>query len=595
MVKPARGVRKPLRLIQAPLTDDHPDWLELDREIPKDHLARRIRSLVDLLDLSVLLASFAGVGSPAYPPDLMLQMALFHRQRQEHSPAVWFRNSTESLPVRWLLRGLRPSRAVFYRFDDHLPLELVDALNTQVLAIAQDEGHTRAKAGALDGTFHAAAASRHHLLNSTALDQRCAELDAALAQDQGQGASQALDCAPPALPPAAPPPAQPPSQPALAGSAGASAADTPAPGPAAALPAQTGQAATAASRASAAPGANTATPAKRPGWLARTRRGRKRQRQRYEQARQTLAGRLVDHDKKQKRQRKVKRRTAQQVKIAPNEPEAVLGRDKMKVFRPLYNTQILQDLDSPFVLGYGVFASVTDAGLLPPMLERTRELTGRKLEELLVDGIYARLVDVRYCVDHGVQMYAPLPLPSQAVPQANKDKETGKSQGKGKEKLLGKEAFVWLEGEQTYRCPQGHLLELERRCREDRREGEQVLVAQYRCAAEHCGGCPLASRCTKRPDKGRTIKRMEGQELLDAVAQRTQTPVGKERYKKRGRTVELRHADFKVHRGLQRFRRYGLRRAQSLIALLVLVHNGLALRDARDANKAKLAEANSPP
>jgi hypothetical protein len=329
--------------------------------------------------------------------------------------------------------------------------------------------------------------------------------------------------------------------------------------------------------------------------MARSRGGQKRQRQRYEQARQTLKGRLADHDKKQKRQRKVKRRTAEQVKIAPNEPEAALGRDKMKVFRPLYNTQILQDVDSPFVLGYGVFASVTDAGLLPPMLERTRQLTGRELEELLVDGIYARLLDVRYCVDHGVQMYAPVAAAYQPEAAKAKGKGKGKGKDKDKDKLLGKEAFAWLEQEHTYRCPQGHLLQLERRCREERRDGEGVMVEQYRCAAEHCGTCPLASRCTKRPDKGRTVKRMEGQELLDAVGQRMQTPQGKELYKKRGRTVELRHADFKVHRGLQRFRRYGLQRAQGLIALLVLVHNGLALLGARDAKKTKLAEANSPP
>jgi hypothetical protein len=569
MVGPSRRRRKPLRLLAVPLPEDHPDWLELDRELPKDHLARRIRWLVEQLDLSELFDSFAGVGSPLTPPDLLLQVVLFNLQRQQLCPAEWFRSSRESLPVRWLLRGLRPARAVFYRFAEHLPEGLLDGLNAQFLSCAQAEGHTTASAAALDGTFHAAAGSRHHLLNLDGLDQRCALLDAAAAAADRPGAPTAAPAAEQALPPPCPAPAA-----GGAGATGAAGGDATSP--------------TAAAAAAAQPGA---VPTQPPGWMARSQAGRQRQRQRYEQARQTLRARLADHERKQRRQRKAKRRQAAQVKIAPNEPEAVLGKDKMKVFRPLYNTQILQDVDSPFVLGYGVYATVSDAGLLPPLLERGRQLTGRGLEEVLVDRMYARLLDARYCAEHQVRLYAPLPAPSQQ--QAGLDKDKGA--GKGAEKPLGKEAFRWLEAEHTYQCPQGHLLHLESRAREGRRDGEQVVVEQYRCAAQHCQGCPLAGRCTKRPDKGRTVKRLEGQELLDAVGERPQTAQGKQRYRQRSQSVERLHADFRAHRGLQRFPRYGLRQAQSLIALLVLAHNGLALLKAREAKKAKLQEACSPP
>src|SRR5262249_46218937 len=151
--------------------------------------------------------------------------------------------------------------------------------------------------------------------------------------------------------------------------------------------------------------------------------------------------------------------------------------DKMKVFRPLYNTQILQDVDSPFVLGYGVYARVTDAGLLPPMLRRTRELTGRELQELLADGIYGRMLDVQHCKERGIRLYAP--VAAATTPESDKAKEKDKDQ----EAAIGKEQFEWLAEEHTYRCPQGHLLQLERCCAEERREGEKVLVEQYRCAA----------------------------------------------------------------------------------------------------------------
>jgi transposase len=593
MLPPSRRARKPLRLIPVPLPDSHPDWLELDRQLPKDHLARRIRALVEQLDLTCLLGTLAGVGSPAHPPDLLLQLALFEVQRKHLSPADWFLHSRESVPARWLLRGLEPARCVWYRFRDRLPQELLDTLNTQVLRLAQDEGHTPAACAALDGTFHAAHGSRHQLVNAKTLDQRCAQLDAVLALEQDPVAAAPAPASLLPAPLAAPGPLPlavadevgPTSNPVPPAATAARACRQPPPPLAASKPTPAPDTAPAAGPA----------PAARPGWMARSRKGRQRQRRRYEQARQTLGSRLAEHQRKQRRQRKAKRRPPERVKICPSEPEAVLGKDKCKVFRPLYNTQILQDLDSPFVLGYGVYASVTDAGLLPPLLERAEALTGRGLDELLADGIYGRLLDARYCQEHGVQLYAPVAATGSPEQDLAQDQHKDKPKSEDKEKLLGKEAFAWQEQEQTYRCPQGHLLQLERRCREERRDGQQVMVAQYRCAAEHCRACPLASRCTKRPDKGRTVKRMEGQELLDQLAQRMQTPEGQQRYKKRCQTVELRHADFRAHRGLQRFPSYGLRRARGLIGLLVLAHNGLALLNARDAKKEKFREAKSLP
>jgi hypothetical protein len=586
MLASSRYRRKPLRLIPVPLPDSHPDWLDLDRQLPIDHLARRIRCLVEQVDLSPLFDSFVGVGSPIHPPDLLLQFVLFEIQRKHLCPALWFLDSRESIPARWLLRGLRPARCVFYRFRQHLPLEIVDSLNQQILRFAQDEGHTSAASAALDGTFHAAAGSRHRLLNANALEQRCEQLDAVLAREQDAEAVEPTATSASARTVAA----SEPTPPAIAGPSGAGSDPVMSSAATACAGSQPPQPTPAGDPAAAANSAEDAgtPPAAPPGWMAGSKAGRKRQRGRYEKARQTLRARLDEHAKKQRRQRKAKRRSAEQVKICPSEPEAALGKDKMKVFRPLYNTQIVQDVDSPFVLGYGVYASVTDAGLLPPMLQRTVELTGRELEELLSDGIYGRLLDVRCCRERGIRLYAPVSVASMPELVRTKDKDTDK------ERAIGKEQFVWLAPEQTYRCPQGHLLRRERCCAEERRDGEVVMVEQYRCPAEHCRSCPLASRCTKRPDKGRTVKRMQGQELLDEVGERMATPEGKQRYKKRSQTVELCHADFRAHRGLDRFRSFGLRAGQSLIGLMVLAHNGLALLDARDAKKARNQDALSP-
>jgi hypothetical protein len=347
---------------------------------------------------------------------LLLAFVLFETQRGHLSPAEWFTDSRESIPARWLLGGLRPSRSVFYRFPGHLPEGLLDDLNRQILLPACSEGYTTARHGALDGTFTAACGSRHRLLTSSALDHRLQLLYSAIAADGNAVAH--------ADPPATVPPA-PVGQP-------------PQPGPAAPIepsPGRPGQPEAMPQQSTGATGQTVGTPAEpaglaQPYWMAGTAGGRLRQHKAYLRAQQTLKRWQSEHDHKQKDKAKSRRRSAEDLVICPTEPEAVLGRDKCKVFRPLYNSQVMQ---------------VTDSGLLPPMLLRTEQLTGRKLAKVTTDGIYARLKDVRYCKDHGVQLYAP--VGSAGKGSSKKRQRPGKAKaGKGggkKEKMFGKEEFTW--------------------------------------------------------------------------------------------------------------------------------------------------------
>jgi transposase len=556
---------KPLRFVRVPLRDDHPDWLDLDRRLPPDHLARRIRALVDSLDLEPLLETYTGVGGPIIPPELMLAFVLFENQRKRLSPAEWFLDSQESEPARWLLRGLRPCRASCYRFAVHLAAaDLVDDLNRQVLLLAVGEGHTTAEHGALDGTFTAAYGSRHRLGNDETLTARLQLLDQVIAQET---------------------PAEPTS-------------------PADDSAASQGGSANTAKQALAQPAPAPAAPPRPaeplatedwPYWMAQTAAGRLRQQARYQAAQKTLRRRMAEHERKQKGKASNRRTSAAKLVICPTEPEAVPGKDKLKVFRPLYNVQIMQDPDSRFILGYAVYSQASDSGLLRPMLLRTEELTGRKVKQVLTDGIYATLADVRYCQEDGVVLYAPVQPGGSATSGSGRLEKKQGSKGQLEEKQIGREAFAWEEKLQTYRCPEGHLLQQLGLKQRERANGEQVQMREYRCASEHCRKCPRAARCTSNPQRGRTVTRMVGQELLDAVAARMQTKEGKEEYKKRGQTVEPRHGDLRTHRGLQRFHGYGTDRAHSQIGLLTLVHNGLSLLAARQRSKASRQAASRPP
>jgi Transposase DDE domain len=552
---------KPLRFVRVPWHADHPDWLAVDRQLPADHLARRIRALVDALDLEPLLETYTGVGGPILPPELLLAFVLFENQRKRLSPAEWFLDSQESIPARWLLRGLRPSRASCYRFAAHLPPAMLDDLNRQVLLPAIAEGHTSAAHGSLDGTFTAACGSRHRLCNDDTLTARLQHLEQVIAQEVPTGPTTPADDGP------APPQDAP-----------ASVCVTALAGP-----------------APSSPSAEPLALAGRPYWMARTAAGRLRQRDRYQAAQKTLRRRMAEHEVKQKGKAKNRRTSAAKLVICPTEPAAVPGKDKQKVFRPLYNVQIMQDSDSRFIRGYAVHSQASDSGLLRPMLRRTEELTGRKVKKVLSDGIYATLAEVRHCKEDGVVLYAPVEPGGTATSGRGRPKKKGGGKGQSKEKQIGREEFHWEEGLQTYRCPEGHVLQQLGLKQRERSNGEQVQLREYRCAKEHCLKCPRANNCTSSPQRGRTVARMVGQELLDEVAARMKTKEGKEEYKKRGQTVELRHGDMRTHRGLQRFHGYGQERAESQIGLLTLAHNGLSLLAAREQRKASRQAASAPP
>ena len=233
-----------------------------------------------------------------------------------------------------------------------------------------------------------------------------------------------------------------------------------------------------------------------PGWMARRPTGRRQQQQRLAKARV----RLEALQARNRNKRSSKRKAPEKIVVSLSDPEAALGRDKEDLYRPLYNVQVVDDLDSPFVLAYEVFAQPNDAGLLGTMLPRARAALGHDLAVLLADTAYVGGADLAAADAARVTLYAPLP------------QEGGKEA-----KQIPKSAFTWLPEAQTYQCPQGHRLVYEKASAQKRSGTELVVLHSYRCPPEHCSGCPVRERCTAKPQAGRTISRGEHEDLIDAL------------------------------------------------------------------------------
>lgn len=306
-----------------------------------------------------------------------------------------------------------------------------------------------------------------------------------------------------------------------------------------------------------------------PGWLAKSEAGLREQKQRYQRAADIMRERQAANAQR----RSCKRKPAAKILVSPADPEAILARDKLNVFRPLYSVQVLRDLDSPLVLAYDLLTQNNDNGVLEPMVEQMTDAVGHKPSEVLVDSGYVSVHHLAFCAQAGIRLYGPHQENDYSVPNGKKRQCNQKTE-------LPKSAFRWLPEEQVYQCPEGHLLRF-RQEQTQHRADYSITVALYTCPPEHCLACPRQKICTRTPHKGRTVSRMENEDLLDALRARMSTGEVKRLYKLRSQTVELNYADMKEHRGLRRFHCRGRRRVKAEVGALILAHNLLFVAEQR--------------
>jgi transposase len=493
----------PSRFAAPRWTQDSPEFQALDRQLPADHRVRWLHTFVDQLDLLELEALYRGSGSEAYPPGLLLKIALYETLEGHLSPAAWHRHLKEHIPLQWLGLGIQPSRTALYNFRDRLG-HVIDALLADVIGTARRDGLVEGEQGVLDGTTVRAQASRHRLLNQPRLQKRLDALNAAVDKDQA------------------------------------------------------GQ-----------------TVTERPGWMATSVPGRCQQRQRYLEAQAVLQKRLAENAKKPKH----RRLAADKVMVSVSDPEAPTGRDKEKVFGPLYTTQFLIEPCSLLIIAFDVFAQATDAGTLPPMLDKAAEMLERALKTIITDAGYVSVLDLKACAERHVELIAPEHENDYTKAKA-KTRVPDQTQT-ATEPPIGKDQFTWDPQEQTYRCPQGHVLKHVRRSEKRRRQEESIVNHEYQCPAEHCLACPLKSRCVKDPSKGRLVSRIEGEELLEEHRRKMATPQAQKLRKLRGQVIERGFGDAKQHRNLRKLHGRGLLRAKAEIGLVVLAQDALMLQRLR--------------
>ncbi len=136
----------------------------VDEWLPQDHLARFVVEVIDQMDLKELTRQYAGRGSDAYHPAMMLGLLVYGYATGVHSSRKIERACHDSVAFRFIAANTQPDHDSIATFRRRF-LPQIEALFVQVLMLAREMKCLKLGNIALDGTKIAANASKHKALS----------------------------------------------------------------------------------------------------------------------------------------------------------------------------------------------------------------------------------------------------------------------------------------------------------------------------------------------------------------------------------------------------------------------------------------------
>lgn len=136
----------------------------VDEWLPSDHLARFVVEVIEQLDLSKLTRQYAGRGSAAHHPAVLLGLLIYGYANGVHSSSKIERASCDSVAFRYVSANTHPDHDTLATFRRRF-LKEVEALFVQVLVLAREMKLLKLGHIALDGTKIDANASKHKALS----------------------------------------------------------------------------------------------------------------------------------------------------------------------------------------------------------------------------------------------------------------------------------------------------------------------------------------------------------------------------------------------------------------------------------------------
>ena len=243
------------------------------------------------------------------------------------------------------------------------------------------------------------------------------------------------------------------------------------------------------------------------------------------------------------------------VKVSIAEPEAVYQRSKDGTNRLSYKPVVLASADG-LIVGQRVEPS-SERAAVAPALGQHMAVFGCAPPTLLLDGGFASNTLWLALVEAGIDLLCPSGRTETEGDWQKRSSRPGK---------FSKRVFRYDSERDVYHCPAGRELIFATAQRD-------AVGRRYReYLGRQCEGCPLRSQCTDAV-RGRKLKRYEGEELRELMAEVLSHPAARAKYRRRQAIVEPCFAELRERQGLRRFHRRGLNAVRAEFALHCIAFN----------------------
>ena len=211
-----------------------------------------------------------------------------------------------------------------------------------------------------------------------------------------------------------------------------------------------------------------------------------------------------------------------------------------------YNVQVAVDTDHHLIIAHEVTNTGSDRAQLANIASCAKDVLGVEKLEAVADRGYYSGEEILACDKAGIAVTLPKPM-------------TSGLEVRGR---FGKQDFVYLSGEDAYRCPAGEKLTYHYTNEED---GQQLR----RYWTNACRDCALKASCTT--GKERRITRWEHEHVLEEVQRRLDN--NPHAMRQRRETVEHPFGTMKARMGATHFLTKTLPKVAAEMALSVLAYN----------------------
>ncbi|MDF2683601.1 MAG: transposase [Brevibacillus sp.] len=504
--------------------------MDLEEDIPANHVVRVVNAAIDCLDDSIFAAAYPGGGRDSYHPKMLTKIIVYAYSQRIYSSRQIAKAVREHIPFMWLAARQRPDFRTLNRFRSERMKDVLESIFTTVLGFLSEAGYVKLDHYFLDGTKIEANANRYTFVWGKAVAKHKARLqekvralfasidEAERQEEQEQQDRDLLEL-------------------------GESSQIT-------------------------------------------SEKLEKAVQQLEEQLQAKLkdkplkkAVRLVRKDLLPRLQTYEHHENVlgERNSYSKTDPDATFMRMKEDHMRngqlkPGYNVQI--GTENQFIVGYSLHQRPTDTRCLKPHLEKVKAVLGKKPSTVIADAGYGGEENYAYLEEEQIKA---------VVKYSTYHIEKSK---KWKADIRKADNWSYEEASDTWQCPGGQTLTFHHESKQHTESGYEIHLRHYR--SPDCTSCPLKSDCTKA--KGNREIRVS-MKYLHQKQQAREVLQSEEGYKLSVRRMiepESVFGQMKNNRNFRRFLLRGLPKVSLEVGWLSLAHN--MLKWARNNQKGRVQE-----